>query len=308
MKNLFFFLLTSFLIHFNLSPTQAQTFPAKPNVLVVTAHPDDDALFSATIFKIAKLVGGTVDLALLTNGEGGYNYSILAEPIYGKELTREDIGRPYLPAIRKKELMEGGAVVGYRNYFFLEQKDNYKTLDVQNIFDEIWDVNRAKEDLRRILKGEDYDFVFTLLPHSETHAHHKGSAILALEVLDEMNPAKRPTVLGATIFTKNAERGILFSGLDGFPITTISETAPKFHIDRTQAFGHLKRLNYKIIGNWVIAAHKSQGTMQMLMNRGDIEEFYFYKLNDESRIPMMEAFFDFLAKVNVGEPLPNTNN
>ena len=58
----------------------------EPKVLLVTAHPDDDALFSATIFKTTKLLGGKVDLALMTNGEGGYTYSTLGNYIYNKEL------------------------------------------------------------------------------------------------------------------------------------------------------------------------------------------------------------------------------
>jgi hypothetical protein len=31
--------------------------------------------------------------------------------------------------------------------------------------------------------------------------------------------------------------------------------------------------------NWVIAEHKSQGTMQLLMNRGDIECFWYFDAN-----------------------------
>ena len=50
---------------------------------------------------------GSVDLALITNGEGGYKYSTLAEDIYGLELTDEEVGRKYLPDIRKKELEAG---------------------------------------------------------------------------------------------------------------------------------------------------------------------------------------------------------
>ncbi|HBQ59926.1 MAG TPA: PIG-L family deacetylase, partial [Balneolaceae bacterium] len=103
----------------------------EPKVLLVTAHPDDDALFSATVFKTTKLLGGMVDLALLTNGEGGYTYSTLGNYIYNKELDKEEVGREYLPGIRKQELMAGGEIVGIRNYFFFDQPDFYYTEDVE---------------------------------------------------------------------------------------------------------------------------------------------------------------------------------
>src|SRR5712691_8335608 len=75
-----------------------------PNVLLVTAHPDDDALFGGAVYKITHQLGGRVDLFLVTNGEGGFHYSTLSEPIYGLKLSDEKVGREYLPGIRKREL------------------------------------------------------------------------------------------------------------------------------------------------------------------------------------------------------------
>ena len=43
--------------------------------------------------------------------------------------------------------------------------------------------------------------------------------------------------------------------------------------DRAVKFGFRDALDYQIIVNWVIAAHKSQGAFQMDMNRADREEF-----------------------------------
>jgi hypothetical protein len=53
-----------------------------PKVLVVTAHPDDHAEFAAVIYKITHDLGGVVDLVVITNGEGGFKYSTLAESYY----------------------------------------------------------------------------------------------------------------------------------------------------------------------------------------------------------------------------------
>jgi N-acetylglucosamine malate deacetylase 2 len=50
-----------------------------PRVLIVVAHPDDESCFAATVYQITHNLGGTVDQLLITNGEGGYRYSLLAE-------------------------------------------------------------------------------------------------------------------------------------------------------------------------------------------------------------------------------------
>src|SRR5579862_5655319 len=83
-------------------------------VLIVVAHPDDESAFCATIYKITHDLHGKVDFALITNGEGGYKYSTLAEDYYGKELTEPAVGRQYLPTIRKQELMNAGKILGVR--------------------------------------------------------------------------------------------------------------------------------------------------------------------------------------------------
>lgn len=67
-----------------------------PKILIVTAHPDDDATFAGTNYKIVHDLKGTIDLALITNGEGGYKYSTLAEDIYGLNLRMKQSGK-YLP-------------------------------------------------------------------------------------------------------------------------------------------------------------------------------------------------------------------
>jgi hypothetical protein len=66
-------------------------------VLAVVAHPDDEYAFAATTYRIARELGGIVDQVVITNGEAGYRYSVLAEQIYGLQLTDEKIGRANLP-------------------------------------------------------------------------------------------------------------------------------------------------------------------------------------------------------------------
>ena len=103
----------------------AQAAPASavapPRALIVVAHPDDESCFAATVYEITHNLGGTVDQLVITNGEGGYRYSLLAESFYGVALTDEAVGRAALPEIRKRESLEAGRILGIANHFFLDQ-------------------------------------------------------------------------------------------------------------------------------------------------------------------------------------------
>lgn len=269
----------------------------QPKVLLVTAHPDDDALFSATVFKTTRMLNGTVDLALMTNGEGGYKYSTLGNYIYGKELDKEEIGRDWLPSIRKKELMAGGDVVGIRNYFFFDQQDFYYTQDVEETLVK-WDTTRVLERLESIMTEEQYDFMFLMLPTESTHGHHKASAVLALEAMSRLPEENRPIALLGYI-RNPGEEGVAFDMLAGHPKTKAMQGVV-FEFDRNQPFGYDNRLNYNIIANWVIAEHKSQGTMQLLMTRQPvIEQYRYLEINGTGG---MDKAADYFRAVDEARP------
>jgi LmbE family N-acetylglucosaminyl deacetylase len=261
-------------------------------VLVVTAHPDDEAMFAATMYRITHALGGTVDLALVTDGAGGYRFSTFAEPIYGLELTDESIARQYLPAIRKQELMAGGKIVGIRDYFFLDQPDQGKTENADSVMKYVWDTDEVAGRLDDILAEGDYDYVFTHLPIKPFHAHHKAATILALEAVRRMEPSERPIILGS--FTTGGMDDVVkaFVELEGHPITRIRKTPGPFTFDRGTRLGLDDRLNYTIVVNWLIAEHKSQGTMQMFMSsEPSTERFWLYELNPSEAAAETEALF-----------------
>ena len=264
-------------------------------ILLVTAHPDDEAVYSATVYRLTHTLGATADLAILTNGEGGYKYSDLAESIYGLELTREEVGRAHLPGIRKRELLAAGEVLNIRNYFFFDQKDTEYTLELEPVF-AAWDLDFIRQRMRSILRAETYDYVFVMLPTDSTHAHHRASAIFALEAVAEMPAETRPIVLGVRSLSKEEAASYEYRGFPGFPVTTVAEDAPRLEFDRSRPFGARDRLNHHIIVNWVIAEHKSQGTMQMLMNRDDIERFFYFALNSDAGRARAQALFDRLGQ------------
>ncbi|HMQ68653.1 MAG TPA: PIG-L family deacetylase [Ignavibacteria bacterium] len=273
-----------------------------PKVLVVTAHPDDDAVFAATNYKIVHDLNGVVDIALITNGEGGYKYSTLAEDIYGLELTDEEVGRKYLPEIRKKELEAGGKIIGIRDYYYFNQKDDryITSADIKEILDSnIWDLEYIRTGLKALMESQKYDYVFILTPNLQTHAHHSSVGIIALETVSSMDINDRPIILGATYGEKNDSTDKIYDiyrGFDQYPITSVSDTIP-FIFDRTQKFSYRDALDYKIIVNWLIAEHKSQGTMQLGVNRGDYEVYWYFDINRESGKQKTRELFDKL-KIN----------
>ena len=267
--------------------------PSGPKILAVTAHPDDDALFAATNYRITHALGGKVDLAVVTNGEGGYKYSDLAKSIYGLDLTDEKVAREYLPGIRKRELLAGGAIIGIRNYFFLDQVDKEYTLDLEAGM-KAWDVEYVKARLLDILQRGHYDFVFVMLPLATSHAGHRGAALLALEVVSRLPEAERPIVLGAWGYKKSSTERVSYAEHPGYPLSRVAPDAPKFEFDRSQKFSHDNRLDYQIVVNWLIAEHKSQGTMQNVMNVIDVEQFWYFASNRASGVEAARALFERL--------------
>jgi LmbE family N-acetylglucosaminyl deacetylase len=267
-----------------------------PRVLVVTAHPDDETAMAATIYKITHELGGTVDQCVITNGEGGYKYSTLAESYYGLKLTDEAIGRAHLPRIRKQELMNAGKIIGTRNIYFLDQKDAHYGLDEREPLDTTWNVAWVSQRLNEILIANHYDFIFCLIPIAETHAHHKAATILALRSVQLLPVSKRPIILGCSTSSKTDTSKIHFTQLNSYSETKMQADTALFHVDRTSSFGYKNKLNYKIIVNWEIAEHKSQGTMQLYMNGGDYEDYWFFALNSADSKTRCRELFERLQK------------
>jgi len=243
-------------------------------------------MFAATMYRITHALDGDVHLALVTDGAGGYRFSTLAEPLYGKALTNQDIARQELPAIRKKELEAGGRIVGISNYFYIDQPDEGKTENADSVLQHVWDASHVASRLDEILAGHNYDFVFTHLPIKPFHAHHKAATILALEAVNRMDPSNRPIILGS--FPTGGMDDVVagFQELEGYPITAVRKDVGPWAFDRSTPFGTDNRLHYGIIANWLIAEHKSQGTMQLFMAgpAPGTERFWLYALNPESAI------------------------
>jgi LmbE family N-acetylglucosaminyl deacetylase len=275
-STIFAFLLSLFL---GFSFSQFHMFASGPKILIVTAHPDDETAFAATIYKVTHDLNGLADILLVTNGEGGYKYSTLAEDIYGRELTDEQSGRKALPTIRKKELMAGGEYIGLRDYFFMDQQDAGYTLDADSVLNIVWDTSIVIRKIKELHGRNNYDYVFTLLPVSGTHGHHKAASILALRAVKSIASEARPIIVGCSVTDSTKLIPDPFLGLPGFPETAMNTQLPIGSFNRLTPFGFQQKLNYQIVVNWLIAEHKSQGAMQLAMGKGQFEQFWDYAVN-----------------------------
>ncbi len=285
--------ITWFCILFYSAILMAQT---GPRVLVVNAHPDDETSFPIILYKITHDLKGTVDLALITDGQGGFNGSELGSVYYKFKLTDSTVGRAELPRIRKQELMEAGDIMGIRKYYFFDQRDDYYNLNpIPYVTGQNWDIPFIEKKLDQILAAQQYDFVITMLPYAGQHGHHKTAVIMALRALKRYKGPNRPIILAGSTYLD--EKPEAFTVMDGFPETTMKKDAPSFYLDVATHFGHGKQVSYKVIAQWVIAAYKSQGDMQENpLYKGDKETFRLFDINDDASIQKTTQLFEQLKK------------
>ncbi|HJP63573.1 MAG TPA: PIG-L family deacetylase [Mucilaginibacter sp.] len=294
--------LVSVFLIFSFFQTMAFT-QASPRVLVVIAHPDDESILSVTLYKLAREQKGTVDLFVITNGEAGYKYSTLAEQYYGCPLANQAAALKNLPAIRRKELREAGKILGLSHIYYGNQHDSHFSLDESEPLDTSWNVSAVKKQLTRVLVHGRYDEVFCLLPEPNTHGGHKAATLMALEAVFELPRSSRPLILGAALRNKGSSP-IWFGQLKNYGATHTIDPDPAFTVDRTVSFGYGNKTNYKIVANWELAAHKSQGATEMTMNDGDLEEFWLFSLNPPGSENIAAKLFERLNRspYRAGEP------
>jgi LmbE family N-acetylglucosaminyl deacetylase len=259
-------------------------------VLIVVAHPDDDVDFVGAVYKLTHVLGGKADLCVVTNGEGGFRYSTLAEPIYGLKLTQESVGRKALPAIRKKEARAGGAITGISNFFFLDQFDKAYTENVQEVMKSQWDTAFVRRRLSEILRNGRYDFVLVAEPSKTTHGAHQAASLMAVIAVAAMPAGRRPVILAANSYRKS-DTPPNYTGRDDFPVAAARPVDPPLEFDLTMPFGYQDKLDYRIVANWVIAEHKSQGVMQNYFNYLEVERFFPFAIDDDAGIAKTKALF-----------------
>ncbi len=274
-----------------------------PKVVVVTAHPDDETGFSVTMFKITHELKGIVDMAVMTDGGGGFADSQLGALYYGLNLTDSLVARTHLPMLRKQEILDAGKIMGVRNIYFMEQPDDWYTLDPQPyISGKNWEIPYVERRLDKLLADRDYDFVITMLPHAGQHGHHKTSVILALRAVQRFKGTHKPIIIAGSPMSATS-KPIDYTQLEGFPETKINPQSPTFTLNRAFRFKENDKVSYKIVADWVISAYKSQGAIQENgIHKTDFEVYRFYDINDPKGISRVKQLFDALAKSGFAAP------
>jgi LmbE family N-acetylglucosaminyl deacetylase len=274
----------------NVTVATSKGIPA--HVLLVVAHPDDESEMAGTIYRITKELSGIVDQVIISDGEGGFRYSSLAGRYYGADLANEPIGRALLPRIRQDEARRAGRILGIRHQWFLNERDDHFTLDVQEVLQKTWRTDRVEGWLVERLRKGHYDQVFVLLPTEDTHGEHKAASILALRAVEQLPESQRPAILGVQASPKEE---VSYQTLSGFPIAATSSTDAVFHFDRDVHFGFKDSLSYQIIVDWVIAEHKSQGLFQTTVGQNRFENFWVFSNGGRSSSEAASALFQEIA-------------
>ena len=264
-------------------------------ILIVVAHPDDEYAFAGSVYRLVREGGWTADQVVITDGESGFRYSTLAEEFYGVPLADAKDARTHLPAIRKEEARRAAKVLGLRNQYFLDQRDTGFDREASSADASNWDRAKVRAFLGDLLARERYDIVVTLLPTAQTHAHHREAALLTLEAVSELPAALRPLVFGVEAHGKR-EEPLRFAGLEAARLTRTVGDAPALAFDRTTPFGFRDSLDYRIVVNWVIAEHKSQGLFQMDYSKDELEQFWLFAVSGADSGPRLESLRHELSR------------
>lgn len=289
--------LVAFLFWFPLLSPAQQTQPTSAylplRTLIVTAHPDDETMFPVTVFKLVRELGGSADLALVTDASGGYN-GMVASKYYGMNLLDSAVGRRVLPAIRKKELMKAGEVMGVTNFYFFDQTDDvYSTDPSPYLAGRRWNTELVEKQLDEVLTKGRYDLILCLVPSVEQHAHHKAATVMAIRAVQRFKGTKKPIVLAGRTLSRATT--FSFSELPGYPETKVLPNAPVYEVDVSHTFGEAGKHSYLIVADWVKAEHKSQsGDMNVAMHRGDVEAFYYFAANGPGGLETIKKLFTSL--------------
>lgn len=263
-------------------------------ILVVSAHPDDELSFGATIYASTHTAGVPVDLAVLTDGSGGYGHAQLAASLYGiKGLSSDAVARTELPSIRKKECMASGNIMGIRHYYFFDYRDDSYTLEPEPAF-ATWDVAVIKRRLGALIVERGYDLVFVILPSADQHGHHKAATILLLETVLGISPAQRPYILAAPELNSANAQPVPYTQMPNYGVTRVQDTHT-YQFDRTAKMLGSKLIDYRVLLRLLIAEHKSQGSLLLITEPQPVEYFTSFAISNRNKEELVNSLFSVIT-------------
>lgn len=143
------------------------------SVLYVAAHPDDEN--TKLISYFANDVKARTAYLSLTRGDGGQN-------LIGPEL------RELLGVIRTQELIQARKVDG--GYQFFTRANDFGFSKVPDETLQIWNKKEVIEDMAYVIRQWKPDIIVNRFDHRSpgtTHGHHTTSALLMMELFDQLN-------------------------------------------------------------------------------------------------------------------------
>ena len=149
------------------SPAAAK--PVDLDVLVVGAHPDDEAFGLAVYGAWGEELGVRTGVVTVTRGEGGGN---AAGPEEG----------PALGLLREAEERRAVARAGIEDVFNLDEVDFYYTVSAP-LTREVWEERSTLERVVRVVRATRPEVIVTMdpAPTPGNHGHHQLAARLAVE-------------------------------------------------------------------------------------------------------------------------------
>ncbi len=272
-----------------------------PKVLIVVAHPDDELVAAGATYLLGACAGGIVDVVTITDGQGGFKYATFAEGFTGLELTREEVGRRELPAIRREEQARGLSFLGARHLIRLGQPDHRYSQDRMEVLAEdagVWDLSFINSALDTLLQSQGYGYILTISPTATTHGHHQAATLLAVGAAARVPEPEKPVVLCCQVEAKDSEGiGEPPEVLQDALLARLRTGSRPYVVDRTRGFGHQGKINLKAIASVAVAQHLSQGTMLGYIGRGDIEEYWVLDASAAEADLRCELLFRLLDKM-----------
>ncbi len=156
----------------------------KADILVVVAHPDDEAFFTPYLARAIQDLHKRVAVVFSTHGGSGVN-----------RFTRER--GPAMANEREIEAREACARLGISNVWFLDGKDTAS----QNVLNSLanWGHGANLERLVGLIRLTRPEVIFTHLPGifiGENHGDHQATGVLVVEAFDlAADPAVFPSQL-----------------------------------------------------------------------------------------------------------------
>jgi LmbE family N-acetylglucosaminyl deacetylase len=170
---------------------------ARPRVLLILAHPDDETMAGATLGRL-KERGAEVSALYATRGEGGKWVRVRE----GKPVE-EDAQREPLAAQRRRELEAAARHFGITRLALLDHPDDpfddpatgQPTRDVQRFLQSgVWRLDELRAAISKLAVEARPDVVLTLRADCPAvHAHHQVIARIALELFlaGRLGPARQ---------------------------------------------------------------------------------------------------------------------